>query len=107
MSDPESSPHKNNNTNDCELMYDNINFDPSDPRQVLKELAKRASRYSINLDGSVSNDYVSCSEGGHAVVYLGILKLNKTEAAGTVSSASLGDGKTMKVDLPLNHIPYF
>jgi len=109
MSGPESSPHQNNDANDRESTDDSTDFDPSDTRQVLKELAKRASRYSINLDGLVSKDNVSCFRGGNAMVYSGMLKSNQAEGIikGDVSSASLGDGKTTKVDLLFNHaLPY-
>jgi len=39
-----------------EVLTDDNSFDPSDPRKILKELAERASRYSINLDGLVFKD---------------------------------------------------
>jgi len=83
---------------------DKISFDPSDPRKILQEIAKRASRYSINLDGLVSQDHLSCFRGGCAYVSSGILQLSdEVVIRGTASSGLIRDGKTMKVSLLLNH----
>ena len=49
---------------------------------ILKELAQRALRYSINLDGLVSKDNVYCSQGGFVTVSSGILKQRGEELIG-------------------------
>lgn len=98
-----SSSRQGNDANDHQSTEKRDNT--LDPRKVLEELAERAARYSINLDGSVSKDNVSCLRGGYATVHSGILQLNQSGVVigGPATSASLGDGKTMKVDLLLNH----
>jgi len=71
---------------------------------MLKGLAGRASRYSINLDGLVSKDNISCFRGGYALVHSGTLQLNKeVMIRGTASSDLIRDGKTVKASLLLNH----
>lgn len=72
---------------------------------LLEELANRASRYSINLNGFVSKDNAFYSRGGYAMVWSGILDLKRAkEVIGRIGSSDfLGDGETVKVNLHLNH----
>ncbi|KIM61222.1 hypothetical protein SCLCIDRAFT_1216116 [Scleroderma citrinum Foug A] len=77
-----------------------------DPRPLLVELATRASRYSVNLDESVSKDSVYCLRGGYATVTSGILQPREEElieGAGPIKVAIKtprggfpGDVKTVK-----------
>jgi len=46
----------------------------SDPRQAMGELAQRASRYSINLNGWLDEDRTSALGGGSATVQIGKLR---------------------------------
>lgn len=96
--------HQTNDVHAHDQINNNVKSNSSDP-VMLKELAKRASRYSINLDGLVSKDYVSYSQGGYAMVWSGILQLKgaKGVIGKTASSDFLGNGETMKVNLPLSH----
>jgi len=89
------------------VLTNNNSFDPSESGEILKileGLAKRASRYSINLDGLVSKDNIRPLRGGYATVSSGILQLNEEIIIGsTANSGLVRDGKTMKVSLLLNH----
>ncbi|KIM61268.1 hypothetical protein SCLCIDRAFT_912632 [Scleroderma citrinum Foug A] len=86
------------------LTDDNNSFDP---RMILKELAKRALRYSINLDGLVSKDNVYCLRGGHVTVTSGILQPRREELIGgagpikvaikTPRGGFTGDAEAIKV----------
>ena len=64
---------------------------------LLEELATRASRYSINLDGFVSKDNVSFSKGGYAVVYSGILQ--PREEVFIRGAGLCGNSKAIRVNL--------
>jgi len=72
----------------------------SDPRVLLEELAKRASRYSVNLDGFVFKDNVSCFRGGYATVSSGILQPREEVLTG--GAGLCGNSKAVKVNLCLN-----
>jgi len=87
------------------LTDDNIGFDSSDLREILKELAEDASQYNINLDGLVSRDNIPpLRREGYTTVSSGILQLNReVMIRGTTSSGLVRDGKTMKVSFLLNH----
>ncbi|KIM53495.1 hypothetical protein SCLCIDRAFT_31840 [Scleroderma citrinum Foug A] len=89
-----SPSHQVNGANDDQSTDHNIKLDPSDPREVLKELAKRALRYSINLDGLVDKDNVSLVRGGFAVVSSGILR---REGVLIERAGLYGNSKTIKV----------
>lgn len=91
-----SPSHQVNGANDDQSTDHNIKLDPSDPREVLKELAKRALRYSINLDGLVDKDNVSLVRGGFAVVSSGILR---REGVLIERAGLYGNSKTIKVNL--------
>ena len=100
--------YRNKSTNADEWI-DNNNK-PGESDAILKRLAERASRYSINLDGCMSKSNSPYSRGGSAIVWLGTLKLQKAKAAmeGLANNGYLGNGETAKVNpLPsLNTLPY-
>ena len=77
---------------------------------ILERLAKRASRYSTNLDGFISKGDAPSFRGGFALVWPGTLQLQKAKAVvkGLTNNGFLGDGKTAKVNLllSLNTLPY-
>ena len=87
-----------------------IKNEPEPYGAILKRLAERASRYSINLDGFISKDNAPCSRGGFALIWPGTLQLQKAKAvvAGLANNDFLGDGETAKVSLllSLNTLPY-
>ena len=70
----------------------------SGPDAILKRIAERASRYSINLDGLTSKENAHAL-GGLFVVWLGTLQLQKAKAIvkGLANNGFLGDGETAKV----------
>ena len=81
----------------------------ADPRNSLKELACRASRYSINLDGRVTIDMNFVLRGAYAFVRQGTLHPGKTKVAvKTARGGPPGDLETIKVHAPLTtrHICY-
>jgi len=71
---------------------------------TLEELATRASRYCLNLDGLVYKDNVSYILGGLSMVSSGTLQLTEEGTIGNTASRGLvRDGKTIKVSLLFNH----
>ena len=105
MSSQGRSSHQTNGVHDHGRIDNNDKPSSPDPRVVLSELAKGASRYSINLDGLVSKDNVFYFRGGYAMVWSGILQIKEAKKVigRTASSDFLGNGETMKVNLPPNH----
>ena len=77
---------------------------------ILERLAKRASRYSINLNGFISKRDVPWSMGKYTTVWLGILQLREAKAVvkGLANNGFLGDGETANVSLlfSLNTLSY-
>ena len=70
-----------------------------DPSSVLKDLSKRATRFSVNLDGQVKLDKQINSHGHSALVYHGILCQNgiKTNVAVKVFRTGAPGEDTLKV----------
>ncbi|KAI5993358.1 kinase-like domain-containing protein [Pisolithus marmoratus] len=50
-------------------------------RETLRQFTKRASRYSIDLNGRVSRSTFAVPRGGHAIVYRGVLQPDGTSVA--------------------------
>ena len=67
---------------------------------LLEELATRASRYSINVDGFVSKDNGYCLRGGYATVSSGILEPREEVFIRGVGLC--GNGKAIRVHLMLD-----
>ena len=72
---------------------------------IFERLSERASRYSVNLNSFVFNDYAFCIRGSCSLVWLGILRLEDAIAAGKeiVRNRFLGGGDTVKVNLLPTH----
>jgi len=69
-----------------------------DPRQSLDDFAKRATLYSINLNGRVVRDGSKLIRGGFAFVYKGTLLPEKTEVAMKIVHGELpGEERLIKV----------
>ena len=87
-----------------------IKNEPESPGAILKRLAERASRYSINLDGFISEGNASFSRGEFTLIWPGTLQLQKAKAVvtGLTNNGFLGDGEIAKVNLllSLNTLPY-
>ena len=72
----------------------------SRPGAILKRLAERASRYSVNLDGFVSKGKTPLARGGFSFVVPGTLQLQKAKATikRLANNSFLGDDETVKVN---------
>ena len=82
---------------------DNSSFELWDTSEILEELAKRASRYSINLVGLVYKDNIYCLRGGCATVSSGIFQPREEVLIGGTGLA--GNSKGIKVSL-CSIVPY-
>jgi len=70
----------------------------SDPRPSLNDFAKRATQYSINLNGRVVRDESRLIRGGFAFVYKGTLLPEKKEVAIKTARGGLpGEERLIKV----------
>lgn len=77
----------------------------SDPRPSLNDFAKRARRYSINLNGRVVRDESRLIRGGFAFVYKGTLLPEKTEVAIKTARGGLpGEERLIKRALKEMHL---
>jgi len=76
---------------------DDNSFDSSDPRKIIKELAKPASQYSINLDGLVFKDDVFHFRGGYTTVSSGVLQ--RREGIFIKEAGLCGNGMAIRVNI--------
>ncbi|KAI6013832.1 kinase-like domain-containing protein [Pisolithus marmoratus] len=76
-------------------------------KDTLRQLAKRASKYAINLDGFIQRDLTVCIRGGNAAVFRGILtsdRTTRTVAIKTVVGVTQADMKVIKRALKEAHV---
>ncbi|KIO04986.1 hypothetical protein M404DRAFT_530662 [Pisolithus tinctorius Marx 270] len=76
-----------------------------DPRDFLRKLAEKASKFAINLDGRIERDQTPRARGGKAVVYRGTLLSEGTAVAvKAVIGATEVNMKDMKQVLREAHV---
>ncbi|KAI6045342.1 kinase-like domain-containing protein [Pisolithus marmoratus] len=74
-------------------------------RNILNQLAERARKYAINLDGRIERDTTVCTRGGNAAVYRGTLSPNGTTVAiKTVLGVTPADTERIKRALKEAHV---
>ncbi|KAI6096355.1 kinase-like domain-containing protein [Pisolithus croceorrhizus] len=73
-------------------------------RDTLRQLAKEASKYAINLDGCIERDQTSCFRGGNAAVFRGTLSsVGTTVAIKTLLGATQAETREAHIRSKLDH----